>query len=156
MELANQPLPADEQTALGAYGEDLYRLILDASDQPADGGNLTNPPSAAVITDVAADPVKNRVLEIGRGYVADIYAIVPINGKLYLAHGAAYSYYEFAQSAPNRLTNETWQALLDSSKAPTPPDWTFNFLSRDSADPGLRSVVAGFQDTLATDLQVPV
>jgi hypothetical protein len=79
------------------------------------------------------------------GRVFDIYAAVPINGKLYLAHGAVFSFYEFQQPLQNRLTDEAWRKMLDDGKAPPVPGWTFSFLSKTTVESEVVEGVRSFQ-----------
>jgi hypothetical protein len=64
---------------------------------------------------------------VGRAH--ELIAVVPIEGKLVLARGATLSYFEFKQPAANRLTDESWQAMLSRGKTPAPPVWTRSFLT---------------------------
>src|SRR5581483_4232632 len=73
-------------------------------------------------------------------------------GRLYLAHGGVYSYYEFSQPLADRLTDDGWQAVLNSAKPPALPDWTFSFMSKSAADTGLWSAIRNFQLSLRDDL----
>ena len=75
----------------------------------------------------------DKALEEGVGRALELYVIVPIEGKLYLTRGAAFSYYEFKHPVSDRLTDEKWQSLLKTGKAPAPPIWTKNFLSSGAA-----------------------
>jgi hypothetical protein len=154
-ELKNQPLTADEQNGLRFYGGDLEKILTATADdynkdQP--GNQFENEPQAAVIADIATDPNKGVVLEIGVGRVFDMYAVVPVSGKLYLAHGAVFSYYEFQQPMANRLTDEAWQTMLKSGKAPAVPDWTFTFLSKSTVDSDLSAAIVNFQSYMVNQL----
>jgi len=40
-----------------------------------------------------------------------------------------YTYYEFIVPPGDRMTDETWQALLESGQAPEQPEWTQAFIS---------------------------
>ena len=52
-----------------------------------------------------------------------IYVIVQDHaGQLYLTRGVTLSYYEFKQPYNERLTDEEWQQMLDSSP-PSLPEW---------------------------------
>lgn len=137
-ELKSQALSDEEQALLSAYGDDLAQL--------------TRAQSTALIADIATDPTRGRALEIGTGPVFDMYAAVPINGKLYLAHGAVYSYYEFSLPLADRLTDDGWKELLASNKAPALPDWTFSFIAKDTADPSMWTAIRNFQLLLRDDL----
>lgn len=80
----------------------------------------------AVVADVHTGG--DKALEEGVGRALEIYVVVPIEGKLSLTRGAAFSYYEFKHPAADRLTDEKWQSLLKAGKAPAPPAWTKSFL----------------------------
>lgn len=80
----------------------------------------------AVIADVHTGG--DKALEEGVGRALELYVIVPIEGKLVLTRGAAFSYYEFKHPVSDRLTDEKWQALLKAGKAPPPPVWTKSFV----------------------------
>lgn len=75
----------------------------------------------------AVSGAENQVLEAGVGYLDRIYVVVPINGKLQIAQGGVFSYYEFTQPRSERLTDQEWQQRL-ASNAPARPEWTKNFL----------------------------
>lgn len=77
--------------------------ILDVKDHPA-----------ALIADVATNPDLKLVLEEATGNIFTIYALVPVNGKLQLAQGGVYSYYEFSWPAKDRLTDKQWHNMLDN------------------------------------------
>jgi hypothetical protein len=53
--------------------------------------------------------------------------IAPVEGRLVLTRGAAFSYYEFQQPIADRLTDEKWQALVNSGRAPDVPVWVKTF-----------------------------
>ena len=65
-------------------------------------------------------------LEVGVGNADEIYAVVPIGGKLYLTRGAVFSYYEFQNK--KRLTDEEWQKSIKQDKQPKRPVWTDSFI----------------------------
>lgn len=54
-------------------------------------------------------------LEVGVGKAAEIYVVVPIDGKLYLTRGAVFDYFEFVNE--ERMTDEEWQNRISN-----PPD----------------------------------
>jgi hypothetical protein len=66
-------------------------------------------------------------LEEGTGRASAIYVVVPIDGELYLTRGAVYSHYEFTWPSDDRLTDEKWQKMLNSGKAPAFADWVKSF-----------------------------
>jgi hypothetical protein len=81
----------------------------------------------AVIADVHTGG--GKALQEGVGRALEIYVVVPIEGKLSLTRGAAFSYFEFKHPISDRLTDEKWQAMLKAGKAPAPPIWTKSFLA---------------------------
>jgi hypothetical protein len=54
----------------------------------------------------AVSGYENEVLEAAIGNVNRIYVAVPLNGKLHIAQGGIFSYYEFKQPRSDRLTDE--------------------------------------------------
>jgi hypothetical protein len=84
---------------------------------------------AAIIADVATDP-NGRVLEEGIGKISEIYVVVPIDGKLRIAKGGVFSYYEFHWPMSDRLTDKKWRELLNSGQAPALPSWTDAFVTK--------------------------
>lgn len=81
----------------------------------------------AIVADVHTDPNSGQVLEEGVGSPYHIYVAVPVDGKLIVAEGSAFSYYEFKQPMSDRLTDEKWQDMLKNNQAPDTPEWTKSF-----------------------------
>ncbi len=69
----------------------------------------------------------DSVLEAATGYVDRIYVIVPLEGRLVVAQGGVFSYYEFLQPRSQRLTDDEWRERLDTGAAPERPAWTGGF-----------------------------
>ena len=69
------------------------------------------------------------------GHADDLVAVVPIDGKFYLARGPVFSYYEFLVPMSDRLTDERWKGLLRDDKAPPRPAWTRSFFVKKPARP---------------------
>ena len=63
------------------------------------------------------------------GFIQEIYAAVPVDGKLRLAIGGVYSYYEFAWPLSDRLTDSKWRELLNAGETPPQPNWTEAFIA---------------------------
>ncbi len=114
-----------------------------------------------VIADVHTDQNTERVLEVGVGYPYFVYAICPVEGQLVLTRGAGFSYYEFTWPSTDRLTDESWRAMLKRGEAPGRPMWVSSFLADTSWVPGQSEIytptctwvqmpdVRPLQDTLA-------
>ena len=134
-ELNDEKLSADEYELIRSYGGQLEHFWLEVNkDEPAfketpSLKTYLNENPAALITDVATNP-NGEVLEEGIGAIFEIYVVVPIDGKLRLAKGGVYSYYEFIQPLAERLTDKLWQAMLNSDNPPARPSWTDAFIAK--------------------------
>jgi len=134
-ELNNEKLTDDEYELIRSYGGQLEHFWLEVNkDEPAFKESTKqrdyldeNP--AAIVADVATDP-NGQVLEEGTGKIFEIYVVVPIDGKLRIAKGGVYSYYEFIWPMSNRLTDKKWRELLSSGQAPDLPSWTDVFVAK--------------------------
>lgn len=132
-ELANESLTAEEYELIRTFGGQLEHFWFEVFRE--DGLNSRSQISdfpAMLIADVATNP-PNEVLEVGTGYVNNIFVVVPIDGTLRIAKGGVYSYYEFPWSATDRLTDQKWQEMIYNNKAPALPKWTANFLIEGTA-----------------------
>ena len=122
-ELKEKPLTEEEYELIRSFGGQLEHFWLEAlRDQAQEGGRsmlLTNN-RAPLVADVATAP-PNTVLEEATGYIDYIYAIVPVEGKLRIAKGGVFSYYEFPWPAEDRLTDEKWWEMLDNQQVPDRP-----------------------------------
>src|SRR5262249_21135502 len=84
---------------------------------------VTELAQAARITALAETDSKTLYSALGR--VQEVYAVVPLSGKLYLARGAGYSYYEIPSAKP--LKDADWQVMLQSNMLPAISAWTNSF-----------------------------
>jgi hypothetical protein len=139
-ELARKPLSAEEYKTIKGIGGAVENFTLTVLDPDLDtarswenwGGweRVTGPDrSIAVVADVYTrnmpnnDP-KSGILHVATGKANEIYAVVEINGYLYLTRGATFSYYEFVKPVGTRLTDEAWQKTEDAkSKRPPVQEW---------------------------------
>ncbi|MDD2421031.1 MAG: DUF3160 domain-containing protein [Heliobacteriaceae bacterium] len=129
-ELTNQPLSDEEYDLIRSFGGQLEHFWLEAlrdykTDLPPKFWD--NP--AALVADVATAP-PDLVLEEATGMVSNIYVVVPVDGKLRIAQGGVYSYYEFPWPASDRLTDQKWKEMLRNQEAPELPQWTGMFTSK--------------------------
>jgi hypothetical protein len=81
----------------------------------------------ALIADVHT--ARDKALEVGVGRAMQLVAVVPIEGKLYLARGSAMSFYEFWHPISDRLTDEKWKKMLREKQAPPQPFWIKSFFT---------------------------
>lgn len=128
-ELAASPLTDAEYDLIRGYGVQLEHFWLEAlKDQGVVHRGQSGDKPAALVADVATNP-NGSVLEEATGYVNRIYALVPVDGKLRIAVGGVYSYYEFPWPLNDRLTDSRWHEMLNEVKAPSPPEWTAVFIA---------------------------
>ncbi|HAG07575.1 MAG TPA: hypothetical protein DCL13_05305 [Peptococcaceae bacterium] len=126
-ELNNTPPTDREYELIRTFGGQLEHFWLEAlRDEGVDHRSAVGNNPAAVVTDVATAP-PDLVLEEGTGYIREIYVVVPVDGKLRIARGGVYSYYEFPWPATRRLTDTEWRQMLREGKAPEAPGWTREF-----------------------------
>ncbi|MHA1868219.1 MAG: DUF3160 domain-containing protein [Candidatus Heimdallarchaeaceae archaeon] len=117
-ELENKPLTSEDLSFIQMTGKRLlYTTIIYGKDNEEVTSETDK--QTAIITDVFTEPNSKQVLEVGVGNPFIIYVVVQDHeGKLYLTRGVTFSYYEFKQLMNNRLTDEEWQEMLETS----PPD----------------------------------
>jgi hypothetical protein len=87
----------------------------------------------ALVADVHTGRIEGQdfALTEAIGHADPIFVVVPIEGRLYLARGAVYSYYEFLVPVSERMTNRQWkEKVREEKELPARPDWVRSFLSR--------------------------
>jgi len=132
-ELNNTPLTDREYELIRTFGGQLEHFWLEAlRDEGVDHRSATYENPAAVVADVATAP-PDLALEEGTGYIREIYVVVPVDGKLRIARGGVYSYYEFPWPASDRLTDAKWRQMLREGTAPDTPGWTKAFTAPQEA-----------------------
>ncbi len=123
-ELANRPLDKSDYRFIENFGSISGNLINIIS-----GGDIE--PDAlktVMIADVHTDGNTKKVLEEGVGFIKTaIVAYKLPQGHIVLGAGPVFSYYEFKQPMSNRLTDEAWREILESSDAPDEPEWIKSF-----------------------------
>ncbi|MGI5886935.1 MAG: DUF3160 domain-containing protein [Syntrophomonadaceae bacterium] len=128
-ELKGESLTEEEYELIRSFGGQLEHFWLEAlRDQEGPRNMLLLNNRAPVVADVATAP-PSTVLEEATGYINYIYAVVPVEGKLRIAKGGVYSYYEFPWTAGDRLTDGKWWEMLESSQIPELPAWTRSFMA---------------------------
>jgi len=133
-ELDNEKLTDEEYELIRSYGGQLEHFWLEVNKDEPQFKESTNQRDyldenpAAIVADVATDP-NGQVLEEGTGKISEIYVVVPVDGKLRIAKGGVYSYYEFTWPMSDRLTDKKWREMLNSGQAPQLPEWTEAFVA---------------------------
>lgn len=134
-EINDQPLSDEEYDLirnLGMQMEHFWREAL-RSENIKNRSQLRDNP-APVIAGVATALGPGLVLKEGTGYISGIYVVVPIEGKLHLARGGVYSYYEFPWPISDSLTDKEWQARL-KNQAPASPPWSLSLIATGGCRP---------------------
>lgn len=130
-ELSNTPLTDEEYDLIRSYGVQLEHFWLEAlRDEGIDHRSAVYDRPAALIADVANNPGGGQVLEEATGNVFEIYAVVPVDGKLRIAIGGVYSHYEFLWPLNDRLTDTRWHRMINDGQAPPLPGWTGTFIAQ--------------------------
>ena len=126
-ELRNEKLTEDEYEGIRHIGGQLEYMTLSVMTGNPDTWEMVNETDKdmSVVADVHTGG--DKVLEEGVGHAYEILVIAPVEGRLVLTRGAAFSYYEFQQPIADRLTDEKWQALVNSGRAPDVPVWVKTF-----------------------------
>ncbi len=139
-ELQNEDLSEDEYEFIRCYGGNLEHFWMEAAKEQVSSewiSALEYP--AAIITDIATDP-NGQVLEAATGNPSSIYVVVNVDGRLKLAHGAVYTFYQFPWPMNDRLTDTKWRQMMGwqpdengdySSERPVgQPDWVNSYRYR--------------------------
>ncbi|HQN05853.1 MAG TPA: DUF3160 domain-containing protein, partial [Anaerolineaceae bacterium] len=125
-ELNGETISSDEYTRLMYFGGELEALTLAAADTTEEYDRDLSDQKAALVADIATG--MGRVLEEAIGQPAMIVVIPPDDPTRYSV-GAVFTYYEFTVPPDQRMTDETWQGLVESGDTPPSPEWTSLFMT---------------------------
>lgn len=127
-EVAGTPLPKATHNRLRKIGGEIDYLTTQLLMRGTNYQTLTaNDRDMALVADIhSADPL---AFTIASGHADDIIAVVPIEGKNYLARGSVMSYYEFTVPMSERLTDDAWKQMLADGKQPARPKWAQSYLT---------------------------
>jgi hypothetical protein len=131
-ELAGKELSDDDYWHIQYYGGVLEQFTLAAADSENEMSRDLQDQKAALIADVATGLNKDgqlAALEEAIGQPTKIYVVLP-DSPWRVAVGAVYTYYEFQVSPGSRLTDEDWQAKVESGDIPAAPPWTKFFIAK--------------------------
>ena len=112
-ELTNEALTEEEFELVRSYGGNLEHFWEEAvkSQTDSDSRPYSSEFPAALVVDVATDP-NGTVLEEAIGGISEIYVVVPVDGKLRIAKGGVFTYYQFEQPLSDRMTDSQWRQRL--------------------------------------------
>lgn len=109
-ELQNEVLTEEEYEFIRAYGGNIEHFWYEALKGEADSIHAQEFP-AALVVDIATDP-NGTVLQAATGDPSDIYVVVNVAGKIKIARGSAYTFYQFPWPMEERLTDAKWRQLM--------------------------------------------
>ena len=131
--LLDETLTDEEYRFIEDYGGNLEHFWYESVKDSGDYVFPDEYPSALVV-DIATDP-NGSVLEVATGNPSQIYVVVKVDGKLRIATGSVYSFYQFTW--PDRLTDTKWRIMMGfqvneegyyNQDAPIErPDWTGSY-----------------------------
>ncbi len=137
-ELKAESLTEDDYNFIREYGGDLEHFWHEAMKDTVDGLAYSYQAPCPVIADIATDP-NGTVLEVGTGEAQTLYVVFPVDGKLHVGRGSAYSFYQFETPISDRLTDEEWRNRLNGGylnddwqwveldNKPAQPEWTQSY-----------------------------
>ena len=132
-ELKGESLTYEENDTLMTYGGTLEYLsssIAEAQDWYQVSSDTDK--NMAQIADIHSASTSGGMgyLEVGVGNAAEIYVVVPIDGKLYLTRGAVFDYFEFIGN--ERLTDEAWQNMV--KRPPKRPPFVEDYMQEEEGE----------------------
>lgn len=129
-ELSNQTFTEEEYNYIVSYGGLLDYLLVCSVRGDDSSDDILSDRNMATIADV--HNTTSGFLHEAVGRANHIYVVVPNEGKLYLARGAVFDYYELFMD--QKYTDEMWKELIKPSNAnaPSRPAWTESFIDTSS------------------------
>lgn len=131
-ELSGTEISDDDYWHMLYWGGVLEQFTLAAADVEGEGNRpILEDQKAALIADVATGINAESelvALEEAIGQPTFIYVVLP-GQPTRLATGAVFSYYEFPVPVSERMTDEQWQAMVETGSNPPAPDWTELFIT---------------------------
>ncbi len=117
-ELEGRELTEDDVEFISDFGERLNGAISGVDEKSK---------KTTIVADVHTDANLGQVLGEGVGYVRLVAVAYELpDGRVLLAAGPVFSYYEFKQPMGERLTDEAWREML-ADRPPEDPEWTASF-----------------------------
>jgi hypothetical protein len=125
-QLTNEPLSSEDHAFIKALPKTFDSIIAGTEDIAL---------KTTLVADVHTYALESTVVEEAVGKV-DLMVVACPNpdGSIFLAAGPVLSYYEFKHPMSDRLTDEAWRELLDSSDKPERPEWYAPLMADISTD----------------------
>ena len=136
-ELRDETLTDEEYDFIRNYGGYIEHFWIDVTKDESDGEYVsTQECPAAIVADIATD-TSGQVLEVATDSPSRILVIVKVDGKLKIAQGSVYSFYQFPWPMDDRLTDSKWQQMIgvrpnedgnyEIDESITKPEWTESY-----------------------------
>ena len=126
-ELRDETLTDEEYEFIKNYGGYIEHFWVEVTRDENGGEYLyTQECPAAIVADIATNP-NGEVLEAATGDPSRILVIVKVDGKLKIAQGSVYSFYQFPWPMEDRLTDSKWRQMIG-----TQPDREGNYKKDES------------------------
>lgn len=112
-ELREEVLTDEEYEFIRNYGGNIEHFWYEAAKAASGGeeGVEVQEFPAALVVDIATNP-NGEVLEAATDVPSLIYVIVKVDGKLKIARGSVYSFYQFSWPMEDRLTDTKWRQMM--------------------------------------------
>lgn len=137
-ELRDEVLTDEEYDFIRGYGGNLEHFWYEAArDEERQDYISTKELPAAIVTDIATDIDGGTVLETATGNPSKIWVVIKVDGKIKLAWGSVYSFYQFPWPMDDRLTDTKWRQMMgiqadedgsySNGRAMEKPEWTESY-----------------------------
>jgi hypothetical protein len=122
-EIENKPFDDTDYYTIKGIGDSFDRSMRDLFMGNVDLDFL----KSSLVSDVHTEGNTKLVLEEATGYIKTmVVACKTPDGKIHLAVGPVFSYYEFKQPMDSRLTDQEWRKMLEGAH-PNTPEWVSSF-----------------------------
>ena len=122
-ELQDEVLSDEEYEFIKSYGGNLEHFWIEAIKKDT-GVEASQELPAAIVVDIATDP-NGQILEIATGNPSTIYVAIKVDGKVKIAKGSVYSFYQFPWPIDDRLTDSKWRYMM-RFQADENGNWNFD------------------------------
>ena len=111
-ELQDEVLTDEEYEFIECYGGSIEHFWYEAAKDGSDSEIISSQEyPAAIVVDIATNP-NGIVLEAATGNPSAIFVVVKVDGKLKIAKGSIYSFYQFPWPMEDRLTDSAWRQMM--------------------------------------------
>lgn len=111
-ELQDEVLTDEEYEFIRNYGGNIEHFWYETTSAASGEESVsTQECPAALVVDIATNP-NGEVLEVATDNPSIIYVIVKVDGKVKIARGSVYSFYQFRWPMEDRLTDTKWRQMI--------------------------------------------